>query len=122
MATAENGSSSGHEGYHPTGIDKSILPIGVLRRIRDKEHLKAVAKQPCLVCGRTPSHAHHLTFVQPRARGLKTSDEWVVPLCYLHHRELHDRGNEKEWWKERGADPARAAEDIWIKRVKRHSS
>jgi hypothetical protein len=97
----------------PSGIDKSVLPIGVPRRIRDKEHLKKVAQQPCLVCGRCPSHAHHLTFVQPRARGLKTSDEWVVPLCYLHHRELHDRGDEREWWEEKSVNPTVVAKELW---------
>lgn len=101
--------------HQANGIDKSLLLIGTPKRIRDKEHLKAVAQQPCLVCGRNPSHAHHLTFVQPRARGLKTSDEWVVPLCYLHHRELHDRGNEKEWWKENQIDAVRIAEDFWTR-------
>lgn len=60
-----------------------------------------VAAQPCLVCGRSPSHAHHLTFVQPKARGLKTSDEFVVPLCYLHHgdctpAEMSKSGGNKE--------------------------
>jgi DNA recombination protein Rad52 len=100
-------------GHRSNGIDKSQLLIGAPKRIRDKGHLKAVAQQPCLICGRSPSHAHHLTFVQPRARGLKTSDEWVVPLCYLHHRELHDRGNEREWWKERGIRPITEAENYW---------
>jgi hypothetical protein len=100
-------------GHPSSGIDKSLLPIGTPRRIRDKEHLRAVAQQPCLVCGRSPSHAHHLTFVQPRARGLKTSDEWVVPLCYLHHRELHDRGDEREWWDQKSIDAAIAAEKFW---------
>ena len=99
--------------YHPQGIDKSTLAISAPRRIRDKEHLKAVAAQPCIVCGRSPSHAHHLTFVQPKARGLKVSDEWVVPVCYLHHRELHDRGNEQEWWKAKSIDPVSAAESLW---------
>jgi hypothetical protein len=27
------------------------------RRIRDKDHLRFVAKQPCLICGRTPTLA-----------------------------------------------------------------
>ena len=107
-------------GHQPSGIDKSLLPIGVPRRIRDKEHLKAVAQQPCLVCGRSPSHAHHLTFVQPRARGLKTSDEWVVPLCYLHHRELHDRGDEREWWNEKSINPLLIADKAWRERVSNH--
>ena len=38
-------------------------------RLRDKEHRKFVARQPCLVCGRTPSDPHHLRFAQQRALG-----------------------------------------------------
>ena len=71
-------------------IDKSKLVIGVPRRIRDKNHLSNVARQPCLVCGRKPSQAHHLTHMQPKAMGRKSSDEWTVPLCATHHRQLHD--------------------------------
>jgi DNA recombination protein Rad52 len=104
-------------GADPAGVDKSVLLIGAPRRIRDKEHLRAVAEQPCLICGRAPSHAHHLTFVQPRARGLKTSDEWVVPLCFLHHRQLHDRGDEQEWWRERSLDPVPFAIKCWMRRA-----
>jgi Rad52/22 family double-strand break repair protein len=79
-------------------IDKSQLAIGEPKRLRDKAHLKFVASQPCLVCGRTPSDPHHLRFAQPRAIGLKVSDEFTVPLCRGHHRELHRAGNESAWW------------------------
>jgi hypothetical protein len=51
-----------------------------------KTHLKFVASQPCLVCGRSPADAHHLRFAQPRAMGRKVSDEFTVPLCRTHHR------------------------------------
>jgi hypothetical protein len=37
------------------------------RRYRDREHLKFVSLQPCLVCGRRPSDAHHMRFTQPPA-------------------------------------------------------
>ena len=67
-------------------------------RLRDKEHCKFVATQPCVVCGRTPSEAHHIRFAQPRALGRKVSDEYTVPLCRLHHRELHRYGDEVSWW------------------------
>ena len=36
------------------------------KRIRSKEHLRFVASQPCVICGRTPSHAHHVRYAQPR--------------------------------------------------------
>src|SRR5215204_4661188 len=67
-------------------------------RLRDKEHRKFVATQPCLVCGRTPADAHHLRFAQPRALGRKVSDEFTVPLCRTHHRQLHRVGQEQTFW------------------------
>ena len=79
-------------------IDKSVLAIPVTRRLRDKTHLRFVAKQPCLVCGRQPCDAHHLRFAQSRGLGLKVSDEFTVPLCRAHHRELHRTGKESDWW------------------------
>ena len=53
---------------------------------------------PCLVCARQPCDAHHLRFAQSRGLGLKVSDEFSVPLCRGHHRELHRAGNEANWW------------------------
>ena len=94
-------------------VDKSTLPINAPRRIRDKEHLRFVASQPCLVCGRSPGHAHHLRFAQPRAMGRKVSDEWTVPLCATHHRSLHTVGDEEKWWKVRRIDPIALAERFW---------
>ena len=94
-------------------IDKSILPIGAQKRIRDKGHLKFVASQPCLVCGRRPAHAHHLRHAQPRAMGRKVSDEWTVPLCATHHRTLHDAGNEEKWWKLQRVEPFPVATELW---------
>jgi DNA recombination protein Rad52 len=94
-------------------LDKSNLPISTPRRIRDKDHLRYVASQPCLICGRTPSHAHHLRFAQPKAFGRKVSDEWTVPLCSTHHRALHSIGNEKQWWAEKGIDPVAHAVRLW---------
>jgi hypothetical protein len=68
-------------------------------RLRDSDHRKFVSSQPCLVCGRTPADAHHLRFAQPRALGRKVSDEFTVPVCRVHHRELHRHGNEAAWWR-----------------------
>jgi len=85
----------------------------VPRRSRDKEHLRFVCRQPCTVCGRTPCEAHHLRFAQPRAMGRRVSDEFTVPLCRLHHRELHKVGNELSWWKELNIDPLPIALRFW---------
>jgi hypothetical protein len=94
-------------------IDKSNLPISAPRRVRDKEHLRYVASQPCIICGRSPGHAHHLRFAQPRALGRKVGDNWTVPLCATHHRALHSVGDEERWWKEKGIDPIVHAVRLW---------
>jgi hypothetical protein len=41
-------------------VDKSVLALLAPRRIRDRDHVKLVSNQPCLVCGRRPADAHHL--------------------------------------------------------------
>jgi hypothetical protein len=97
----------------PTGIDKSVLAISEPKRHRNKEHLRFVAHQPCLICGRTPSDPHHLRFAQQRALGRKVSDEFVVPLCRSHHRALHRVGNELGWWKATSIDPLDVARRLW---------
>jgi hypothetical protein len=96
-------------------VDKSVLTLPEPRRIRDREHVRHVAKQPCLVCGRRPSDPHHLRFTQSRALGRKVSDEFVVPLCRGHHREVHRCGDETAWWQKTGIDPAAAARALWLK-------
>ena len=82
-------------------------------RLRDKEHRRFVARQPCLVCGRSPSDPHHLRFTQPRALGRRVSDEFTVPLCRVHHRDLHRKGNEAAWWQAVKIDPLPQAAKLW---------
>jgi len=94
-------------------IDKSVLAIAEPKRLRDKAHLKFVASQPCLICGRQPSDPHHLRFAQPRAIGLKVSDEFTVPLCRGHHRQLHQAGNEVTWWGNFNIRPLEVAKGLW---------
>jgi hypothetical protein len=83
------------------------------RRCRDKDHLRFIAIQPCAVCGRQPCEAHHLRFTQPRALGRRVSDEFTVPLCRVHHRELHRQGNERSWWNKANIDPIPIALRFW---------
>jgi DNA recombination protein Rad52 len=97
----------------PARIDKSQLAIAEPKRLRDKAHLKFVASQPCLICGRQPSDPHHLRFAQPRGIGLKVSDEFTVPLCRGHHRQLHQAGNEVSWWENLHIDALAIAKDLW---------
>jgi hypothetical protein len=96
-------------------IDKTVLALRATRRIRDREHVRSVAKQPCLVCGRRPADAHHLRFAQSRALGRKVSDEFTIPLCRGHHREVHHCGDESAWWEKVGIDPSANARALWLK-------
>ena len=54
-------------------IDKSVLSLPASRRIRDRDHVRLVAKQPCLICGRHPADAHHLRFAQSRTLAAKSA-------------------------------------------------
>jgi hypothetical protein len=96
-------------------VDKTVLSLPTPRRIRDRDHVKSVAKQPCLVCGRRPADAHHLRFAQSPALGRKVSDEFTIPLCRGHHREVHRCGDEAAWWNKFGIDPTAAARVLWLK-------
>jgi hypothetical protein len=95
------------------GIDKSILTVAAPRRYRNREHLRYVAQQACLICGRKQSDPHHLRYLQPRALGRKASDEFAVPLCRSHHRAVHRAGDEQAWWKAAGIDPVKVARQLW---------
>src|SRR5665213_2171549 len=62
---------------------------------------KAVGFAPPSVCAK-------------RALGRKVSDEFTVPLCRGHHREVHRRGDEAAWWQAAGLDPTIAARVLWL--------
>jgi hypothetical protein len=90
-----------------------VHPLGKTVRLRDKDHRKFVLRQACLVCGRVPSDPHHLTFTQPRALGRRVSDEFIVPVCRIHHHELHHSGDEAAWWRRLNIDPVPMALRLW---------
>jgi hypothetical protein len=91
----------------------TVRALGKPVRLHDKDHRKFVLRQPCLVCGRVPSDPHHLTFTQPRALGRRVSDEFTVPVCRVHHRELHRSGDEMVWWQKLNIDPLPFALRLW---------
>jgi hypothetical protein len=95
-------------------IDKSVLGFPEPRRIRDRDHIRHVMKQSCLICGRRPSDPHHLRLAQSRALGRKVSDEFTVPLCRAHHREVHRCGDEGSWWQKTGIEPIAVARALWL--------
>ena len=92
---------------------EAIRSLGKPVRLRDKDHRRFVLRQACLVCGRVPSDPHHLTFIQPRALGRRVSDEFIVPVCRVHHRELHRSGDEAAWWRRLNIDPVPVALRLW---------
>ena len=94
-------------------IQKNLLAFPEPERVRDKEHLRYVAAQPCLLCSATPSDPHHVRFAQPRAMARKVGDDFTVPLCRKHHRDLHHSGNESAWWHDMGIEPLEIARDLW---------
>jgi len=95
-------------------IDKSGLALPAPRRVRDRDHIRSIVRKPCLVCGRRPSDPHHLRFAQSRALSRKVSDQFTVPLCRGHHRELHRCGDEAAWWSRQGIDALGAARLLWL--------
>jgi hypothetical protein len=56
-----------------------------------------------------------LQFEQPRALALKVSDEFTVPLCRGHHRQLHQAGNEVAWWQDLDINALEIAKSLWAK-------
>ena len=97
---------------HPSS-QQMITPLPRSTRARNKAHLRFVAAQPCLVCQRAPSDAHHLKFAEPRALGRKVSDQFTVPLCREHHQELHRHGDERAWWANVNVTPLEVARVLW---------
>jgi ERF superfamily len=109
-AAGQNGSSDSATSEADV---QQVIPLRKPVRMRDRNHLRFVSTQPCLACGRSPSDAHHLRFAEQRALGRKVSDEFTVPLCRLHHRELHRRGDELTWWQHLNVDPLDTAQRLW---------
>jgi hypothetical protein len=105
------GAVSVRHSAHAMPLRRQMVPR--TRRIRDKRHLEFVMTQPCLVCWRHPCEAHHLRFAQPRALGRRVSDEFTVPLCRIHHDEIHRRGDEVAWWASINIDPLPTAHRLW---------
>jgi hypothetical protein len=105
--------AEGDRNQKPTNQNGKSVGLVKPTRARDKYHLRFIALQPCTVCGRQPCEAHHIRYAQPRALGRRVSDEFTVPLCRLHHRELHRFGDERVWWNKLKMDPMLIALRLW---------
>jgi hypothetical protein len=106
--------ASGNRGEGVRSRADEVVTLSKPTRERDRNHLRFVATRPCLICGRTPSDAHHLKFAEQTAMGRKVSDKFTVPVCRIHHRDLHKRGHERSWWEEQGIDPLPIAATLWL--------
>lgn len=90
-------------------LGKSLVKKGPARSIA---HRKAVACEPCCVCGSPDktgepiSQAHHSRVLSPKTLGVRVSDYSCVPLCVIHHDALHAIGDELAFWAAAGVDPA----------------
>jgi hypothetical protein len=115
MPSSQDGSKDQAADTGETLPGSPALTIRKPVRERDRNHLRFVSAQPCLVCGRAPTDAHHVKYAEPIAMGRKVSDRSTVPLCRVHHRALHRRGNEHAWWDDQGIDPLPAAATLWRK-------
>lgn len=113
LVVSDAGTTGQNSHSRRTEPKQTVTIISKPVRERDRHHLKFVASQPCLVCARTPSDAHHIKFAEQRAMGRKVSDKFTVPVCRLHHRELHRQGNERAWWETKGIEPLGMAAALW---------
>jgi hypothetical protein len=44
---------------------------------------------------------------------MQVSDEFTVPLCRTHHRNLHQTANELTWWEKTRIEPLPIARKLW---------
>ena len=82
------------------------------KRVRSEKYLNTLRGSPCLVC-RRGAEAHHLQHVGERGVGMKSGDNFAVPLCHECHMQLHRFGDERTWWDLSGVDPIEWATRNW---------
>lgn len=82
-----------------------------MMRFKDKKHLIFIRQLPCVVSGEERTDrdrvAHHLLRTGEHGMGLRSGDNWALPLAVELHDEqfagsLHNDGNETEWFKRHG--------------------
>lgn len=95
--------------FRKQGFD--LQPTGkASKAVKDKDYLSYLHSLPCVVTGRTPVEAAHVSYADPRygklgrGKGSKESDRWAVPLHTDEHARQHAM-NERAYWREVGIDP-----------------
>lgn len=66
----------------------SFMAKPKLQRFEWRKWLQFVKAQPCMCCGKQADDPHHL-IGYGGAMGSKQHDLFVIPLCRIHHDELH---------------------------------
>ena len=89
----------------------SKAPTGKISRPKkDKGYLAFIHELPCVVSGRTPVEAAHISYAEPRygklgrGKSQKESDRWCLPLAPAEHIRQHAMG-ERAYWARVGIDP-----------------
>lgn len=89
----------------------SRAPTGkVSRPVKDGGYLAFIHGLPCVVSGRTPVEAAHISYADPRygklgrGKSQKESDRWCLPLSREEHARQHRIG-ERAYWACVGIDP-----------------
>jgi len=95
--------------YHPEAFQQQ--PTGKQsKRVKDEKYLDFIRSLPCIVTGRQPVEAAHISYAEPkygklgRGKQSKESDCWTVPLCPEEHR-IQSNMNEQAYWRRVGIDP-----------------
>lgn len=80
------------------------------RRYENKKHLSWIHNFPCILnftykCqGRIEAHHLMRPWSGNRGMGMKSGDQNLVPLCSLHHRELHHDGQEERYFEKQNGN------------------
>jgi hypothetical protein len=81
------------------------------------KHLAAVRKLPCTICLKMPAGTvHHLkSNTGERGMSVRSTDQWGVPMCMIHHEEVERAGtkNEVAYFGQVNLDPHELAQALW---------
>lgn len=68
-----------------------------------------LAKAQKRTCGLYLSRSYHSLW----GLGLKVGDAFTVPLCTIHHDDVHRTTKERAWWHDRKIEPIAVAAELW---------
>ena len=96
-------------------IDKSVLALpGAQAAARQDSTYALWPSSPASSAAASPA-TRTICALRSRADlAQKVSDEFTVPLCRAHHRELHRAGKEGDWWSRTGFEPLNSARRLWL--------